>query len=234
MTSISRVVLESDGIHQHRFGGPPVHRGSIPKPGDSALHLLYTFDTTDPQFPTRMPGVRYLPLYYCFQYNAGDVGYHVLSDDRIRIRYMSTTKVENDFPFEHYPAEFPEHNVSLQPISYDEHKALLLSMAFSDHIIDDEIYLSESDRHFIQQSDYPFTQIGGIQRMWQGVPEVECPFHHKADHVNAWGMQVFAVVWNEPVPGVYRWDDEGLADDSQVIFQICPACHYIHACNRYT
>lgn len=48
-------------------------------------------------------------------------------------------------------------------------------------------------------------------------------------------MDVFAVVWNEPHPGIFLWDRETAAGcDVQVIFQICPKCYSIHACNRCT
>ena len=71
----------------------------------------------DPLVPVRIPRVRYLPLYYSFVYNAGAVGYQVVSDTEINILYLETTKVEPNFPYENYPAAFPETPVSLSMIA---------------------------------------------------------------------------------------------------------------------
>lgn len=97
--------------------------------------------------------------------------------------------------------------------------------------------MSKEDRAFLKQTGYPFTQLGGIQRMWQDVPEAPCPNkkckYHKYDCL----MNVFAVVWNRPVPNVYLWDDDPDSRDDvevQTIFQVCSLCHSIYACNRCT
>ncbi len=236
MNSIARAVPNAAGSFQHRFGGLPAHQGIVPRGKGQPLHLLYSFDTTDPLFPVRLPNARFLPLYYCFPYNAGGVGYRIVSDREIEILYMETNRVERDFPYENYPDTFPETSVSLVPISYEEHKTLVCNLAHEDYHIEDE-HLSEADRNFLKQSGYPFTQLGGVQRMWQGVPEVPCPNKNCENHEFECFMDVFAVVWNQPVPNVYIWDnDPEFRDDVEVqtIFQICSLCHSIYACNRCT
>ena len=236
MTSVARVVPGATSSFHHRFGGSPLHRGIVPNGNSQPLHLLYTFDTTDPLFPVRLPHARYLPLFYCFPYNAGDVGYRVISDDEIEILHMQNEYVERDFPYENYPNEFPETPVSLVPISYEEHKTLVYHLACEDYFVEDE-FKSASDRTFLKQSGYPFTQLGGIQRMWQDVPTVPCPNKWCENHEFDCFMEVFAVVWNQPVPGVYLWDnDPEFRDDTEIqtIFQICSLCHSIYACNRCT
>ena len=233
MDSIARVEPNSIGSFRHRFGGSSAHRGVVPCGNSQPLHLLYTFDTTDPLFPVRLPNARFLPFYYCFPYNAGGVGYRVVSDEEIEILYMETTRVESDFPYENYPDTFPETPISLVPISYEEHKTLVYKLACEDYYIEDE-YLSDTDRNFLKQSGYPFTQLGGVQRMWQGVPTVTCP---NIKCRNSCFIDVFAVIWNQPVPGVYIWDNDPEFCDNieiQTIFQICPICHSIYACNRCT
>lgn len=233
MKSIARVVPNVACSFQHRFGGRPAHRGIKPRGSSQPLHLLYTFDTKDPLVPVRVPGSRYLPLYYCFPYNAGAVGYRVVSDEEIKILYMETKHVQPDFPYENYPNEFPETPVSLTPISYDEHKTLVYYLTCEDYNLHE--YFSKEDRAFLKQTDYPFTQLGGIQRMWQDIPEAACPNKQCAYHKHNCFMQVFAVVWNQPVPKVYLWDDDPKSRwEIQTIFQICPLCNSIYVCNRCT
>jgi hypothetical protein len=63
---VSRVVEGTDDQFLHVFGGRRQHKGTTPHGCKAPLHLLYTFDTTDPAFPIKVPGIRYLPLYYSF------------------------------------------------------------------------------------------------------------------------------------------------------------------------
>lgn len=235
MKSVARVVPNVEGSFRHRFGGTPVHRGIKPRGNSQPLHLLYTFDTKDPLVPIRVSGARYLPLYYGFCYNAGAVGYQVVSDDEIKILYLETKKVQPDFPYENYPNEFPETPVTLTPISYEDHKTLVYYLTLEEYNL--KKHLSAEDRTFVRESGYPFTQLGGIQRMWQGAPEAPCPNEKCENHKFNCFMEVFAVVWNRPVPKVYLWDDDPESRDSlevQTIFQICPDCRSIYACSRST
>lgn len=234
MTRIARVVSNVPSSFHHSFGGTPAYRGIKPRGNSRPLHLLYTFDTKDPLVPVRVPRVRYLPLFYCFPYNAGAVGYQVVSNSEIKILYMETKQVEPDFPYENYPNEFPETPVSLTPISYEDHKTLVYYLTLEDYNLQRK-HLSEDDRAFLKQIGYPFTQLGGIQRMWQDVPDVPCPNRKCEYHKYNCFMQVFAVVWNNPVPNVYLWDDDPeSAWEVQTIFQMCPLCRSIYVCNRCT
>ena len=234
MKSIARVVPNGSGSYHHRFGGTPVHRGIKPRGCSAPLHLLYTFDMKDPLVPVRIPRVRYLPLYYSFVYNAGAVGYQVVSNSEINILYMETKTVEPDFPYPNYPDEFPETPVSLIPISYEEHKTLVYYLACEDENLT-RTHVSEEDKAFLKETGYPFTQLGGIQRMWQGVPQVPCPNKKCECHKYDYYMDVFAVIWNNPVPKVYLWDDDPRSRwEVQTIFQMCPQCRSIYACNRCT
>lgn len=236
MKSIARVVPNAQGSFRHRFGGTPTHRGIRPRGSSQPLHLLYTFDTKDPLVPVRVRGVRHLPLYYCFPYNAGAVGYQVVSDDEIKILYMETKQVEPNFPYENYPNEFPETAVSLVPISYEEHKTLVYYLACEDYNLRKD-YLSQADKDLLKEMSYPFAQLGGIQRMWQDIPEVPCPNTKCEYHKYDCFMNVFAVVWNRPVPNVYLWDDHPDTRDDlevQIIYQICRKCQSIYVCNRCT
>lgn len=230
LNKAARVVEGTDEQFRHVFGGPAKHKGVTPKACRLPLHLVYTFDTDDPAFPLRIPQIRFLPLYYSFPYNAGACGYRVKSESEIEVLYMETKKVERDFPYADYPAQFPERPVRLAPISYEQHKSLVF------HLEAGKEALSDADRKLILEDyHYPFTQLGGIHRMWQGIPAVACPNPSCDYSNNDRFMDVFCVVWNEPHPDVFLWDsDTPDGCDVQVIFQVCPKCHAIHACNRCT
>ena len=225
---VARAVVGLDPRYSHTFGGPRRHNGTTPRGCAQPLHLLYTFDTTDPSFPVRIPGVRYLPLYYSFPYNAGACGYRVLSDNEIEVLYMETETIEPNFPFEDYPSEFPLAAIQLLPISYEDHKKLVFA------IYAGKDSLSEADRRLVyDEFNYPFTQLGGHHDLCQGVPSVACPNPACEYHEFDCFMEVFGVVWNVPVDGVHLWSTDDW-DDIQTIFQICPKCSSIHACNRCT
>ncbi|HSY09500.1 MAG TPA: hypothetical protein VK840_01160 [Candidatus Dormibacteraeota bacterium] len=241
LNKVSRVVEGTDEQFRHVFGGRGWHSGTTPPDCKMPLHLLYTFDTSDPAFPLQIPEIRYLPLFYSFPYNAGACGYRVKSETEIEVLYMETKEVERDFPYENYPTEFPERRVRLVPISYEQHKTLVFYLEAGKEA------LSDADRKLIlDEYRYPFTQLGGIHRMWQDVPNVPCPNPACENNKFKCFMEVFAVIWNQPHEGIFLWekpskakyswqkDDDGHNDDVQVIFQFCPKCYSIHACNRCT
>jgi len=230
LNKVARVVEGADKRFRHVFGGTAKHKGVTPKGCKLPLHLVYTFDTADPAFPLQIPGIRFLPLYYPFPYDAGACGYRVKSEIEIEVFYMETKKVERDFPFADYPLQFPERSVRLASISYEQHKSLVFYLEAG------VAALSGADREMIAKDyQYPFTQLGGIHRMWQGIPTVACPNPSCEYSKYECLMDVFAVVWNEPHPGVFLWDRETADNcDVQIIFQICPKCQSIHACNRCT
>ncbi|HTB84539.1 MAG TPA: hypothetical protein VK742_12865 [Candidatus Sulfotelmatobacter sp.] len=240
LNKVARVVEGTDEQFRHIFGGPRLHSGTTPLGCDAPLHLLYVFDTEDPAFPLKVPGIRYLPLYYSFPYNAGACGYRLVSETEIEVLYMETKEVERDFPYENYPSEFPEREVRLLPISNGQHKTLVFYLEAGEEA------LSDDDRKLIlDEFQYPFTQLGGIHRMWQDVPEVRCPNPACGNSKFTCFMEVFAVIWNQPHKGVFLWEKPHKAEhswqkdyedtcDVEVIFQICPKCHSIHACNRCT
>jgi hypothetical protein len=241
LSKVARVVEGADEQFFHVFGGPRQHKGATPQGCEVPLHLLYTFDTTDPTFALQIPGIRYLPLYYSFMHNAGACGYRIKSETEIEVLYMETKKVQRGFPYEHYSSEFPERRVRLVPISYEQHKTLVFYLEAGVEA------LSAEDRKLIvDEFHYPFTQIGGVHRMWQDIPEVACPNSSCANSKHSCFMEVFAVIWNQPHKGVFLWekpekkryqwqkDDEDDFCDVQVIFQVCPKCYSIHVCNRCT
>jgi hypothetical protein len=240
LSKVARVIEGTDERFLHIFGGSRQHKGTTPQGCEVPLHLVYTFDTTDPAFVLQIPGIRYLPLYYSFPYNAGACGYRVKSETEIEVLYMETKEVERDFPYEGYPSEFPEQRVRLAPISYEQHKTLVFYLEAGV-----EALRAEDRKLIIDEYNYPFTQIGGVQRMWQDIPSVACPNPSCSNSKHSCFMEVFAVVWNQPHKGVFLWEmprkkvyqwekDDDDSCDTQLIFQFCPKCFSIHVCNRCT
>lgn len=65
------IAAASSGIgpYRHTFGGPPDRQGTARQDCNGLLlHLLHRFDLKDPAVPVAIPGIRWLPLYYCFDF----------------------------------------------------------------------------------------------------------------------------------------------------------------------
>jgi hypothetical protein len=231
LNKVARVVegrdLKAETISSDTFSAVNLHIRVSP-PRDASSRCISFIRLT---LLIRPSHCRRLPLYYSFPYNAGACGYRIKSEAEIEVLCMETKKVEQDFPYSDYPLEFPERPVRLAPISYEQHKSLVYYIE-----ADDKSALSDADQRLIfQDYHYPFTQLGGIHRMLQGIPNVSCPNTLCEYSKYECFMDVFAVVWNEPHSGVFLWDAETPDGcDVQVIFQSCPKCHSIHACNRCT
>jgi hypothetical protein len=228
-TPCSRVIEGQNKKFNHHFGGNR-YSGTLPAGCSVPLNQLYVFDTRDPLVPVKISKVSYPPLFYSFAYNAGAVGYQVLSDSKIKILYMENSEAKVDFPYTNYPESFPETEVVLEELSYEDQKII----AFNHFVEQPEsgLKLSRADSKRLEQLHYPFTQLGGVHVMWQDIPTVRCPNLKCSHHKNWHGMDVFAVLWNEPVRGVYLGDKEDPDGcDVQIIFQICPKCQSIHVCN---
>lgn len=220
-------VTPGSGKYKHRFGGLPLHRVRGPTKRLIALHCLYLFDTSDPALPRILRNRSWLPLYYPMMNNACDFAYRVVSDDEIVVHLISDGPHE-DFPYEGFPEELPEQRVRLERLSYDDQKTLVYAFTARDCLSEEAI--SMRDRRFLKDSGYPFTQVGGIQYMMQGVPELRCP-NSKCKYAEYSNMhEVFAVVWNNPIPGFKLWGEYG--DFSQIVYQVCPKCSTVFACNR--
>jgi hypothetical protein len=120
-----RLVLTEAG--RHRFGGKPVHDGTLPKNTDTPLHLFLLLDLTDQNCPvTTDKPLRYLPLYYPLKCGSGgaQVQYAVVSDWEIDLLYMSESAP--DPPEKQYiqVASLPSSQASIVPLEYEEARIL--------------------------------------------------------------------------------------------------------------
>ena len=219
--------------YQHFFGGPPRHRGTVPKCGKHPVHLLYDLDLRDPKLGLTLPGVPRLPLYAAIQYEVSDLTYLVLEEDRIQILAPLARAWSKDFPYEEYPAEFPRVPVVADALQYDDYKTLVFAFTATQQMLYPE-ELSKRDRELLKNLGYPFTQVGGVQFMWQDVPWWECPNSSCPNRGESWNAEVFAVVWEQPVPNVDLWEPKpkpGVNGCNQLIFSRCRGCGAIHSAN---
>jgi len=228
----NRLVAGKRSKFDHRFGGQSRHSGLRFRKSKVHLHLLYDLDLNDPLIPIKLPNATRLPLYCPFVHDGAEMDYQIISDERIRILRLSNTKVVADHPYENYPESFPSMPVSIEPISYDLHKTL----AFAAKAEEDGISLwdlSDKDQALLKRLDWPFSfaQLGGLHWMIQGYPSSLCPDPRCRLHKQGEGtMIVFAVIWNTPAPGISLWGEYG--NYVQIIYEVCPECMSIKACNQ--
>jgi hypothetical protein len=220
-------VVPGRSKYRHRFGGHPMHR-VVGRPEQRfTLHCLYLLNTDDPGLPRVLQQRQWLPLYYPLFNNGCDFAYEVVGDEEIVVHRVSD-RGQKDFPYPGFPKQVPERSVRVAPLSYDEQKTLVFAFTAQDQLNQEAI--SRSDQAFLKRHGYPFTQVGGIQFMMQGVPRNECP-NPGCKYADCSNMhEVFAVVWNRPVPDFMLWGE--LGDFVQIIYQVCPCCSTIYTRNR--
>jgi|GEM_PF-1739766 len=235
------------GPFAHTFGGSHDRAGvSRAACGGILLHLLYRFDTTDPAVPVRVPGVRWLPLYYCFDFRANDVGYRLLSDGEL-VTFFPTddpnVSSEESWPGDDYPAEFPQREVAVAPHPFnpaqlddaynwagvfgidrlsarDRQRAKTRAVRLAEGL---GFAAPETDEEIAAALSFPFAQ---------GKPDAVCPNPACANHTRRGRLVPLAIVPAEPVPGVHTFGEHG--DGVIVTFHKCPECHTIRASNQST
>jgi hypothetical protein len=230
---VARLAPGANRRHQHFFGGAPRHRGAIPRGKRQPVHLLYDLDLSDEKLGLRFPGLTRLPLYNALQYNCCDIVYRVISDDEIEIVSNVQDHWDPTFPYEGYPAQFERVPIVAEPLSYEDYKTTVFA-----HTVDrgpSVRRVSDADARRLRDLGYPFTQVGGVQFMWQGEPQWDCANRGCKYFRQAWATEVFAVVWESPVPGLHLWipaDDDRDTGSVPIIFSRCTGCGIIHSCNR--
>lgn len=231
--------------YAHTFGGPLQQKGtSREECQDLAIHLLHRLDLTDPAIPTRIPGVRWLPLYYCFDFRVDEIGYRLISDDKLEMffpRDDPNVSEKEEWPDDDYPPRFRKRPVKVSPRDYDP---LNIEDAFfwagifgieklkahhreatKDRIIELlerlDFETPESDEELEEMLEFPFMQ---------GIPNDPCLNPGCANHHTKGQLQVIALVPAEPVSGVHLFGEWG--DGVRLIFQMCPKCYTIRVKNE--
>lgn len=176
----------------HTFGGDPTAKGIRFVNVERPLHLLYRLNLADPAVGIELPGVAWLPLCYGFGYAAhhGEMIYRVINDSEIELIAPADAEFDPDFPYENYPANFPESPLRFAAQPYDPTRAedaLSLAAIFGiDHLPEPEmqraIQLVEKERLFDEWrtemfsdwSDADYIRCMYKEPFMQGAPSKSC------------------------------------------------------------
>ncbi len=246
---LSRVaaVGGGSGAFAHTFGGPSDRVGASPAEcGGRRIHLLFRLDLSDPAVPIALPGVRFLPLYYCFDFRVNELGYRLTTDGA-----MTTYFPENEpnvsgheqWPADDYPAEFPRSPARVEPVRYDPADpadAAAFAGVFGVGGLSPENRADFGARAAEFAELFGFDPPGTDDELAellpapfaQSRPSGRCPNPDCDAHRSGERLRSIALVSGEPVPGVRPWGDHGAG--VQVVFESCPHCHAVLATNQAT
>jgi hypothetical protein len=231
----------------HTFGGPHDRKGASREECRGILiHLLHRLNLEDPDVPITIQGIRWLPLYYCFDFRKNDLGYRLISDEELVTYFPEDDPNVTDheeWPDDDYPPEFPRSSIEVAPYGYDPTN-LEDAYAWAGIFGIDE--LSESDRaivrsrvaeeveglgYFPPETEEEFREALSNPFI-QGKPIDACLNPDCPNHEARGRLSTIALMPAEPVEGVRvfgRW-----GSDVQLIFQMCGICHTIRASNQCT
>jgi hypothetical protein len=205
---------------------------------------LHRFDLSDPAIPITIPGVRWLPLYYCFDFRANSLGYQLLSDESL-VTFFPTddqnVSEEESWPGENYPLEFPQSSISTASQKYDPTNPkdafawagifgiAKLSTANQAAVKARTAAEMEGLGFFPPETEEEFEQA--LSRPFlQGRPNGTC-LNPQCENTKAAGkLSTIALVPAEPVPGVHTFGEHGTG--VQLIVQICRVCHTLRVSNE--
>ncbi|GAA4444308.1 hypothetical protein [Novipirellula rosea] len=226
----------------HTFGGPVDRSDALPDQTNGIrLHMLHRFDMNDPLMPIQLPGLRWLPLYYVFDFRANEVGYQLTSDSKM-ITFFSDNEPNisdaESWPADDFPLEFSPHPIRLalhdfDPTDLDD--VARWAGIFGIRYLDDD-RLAELKRRIDTDCD----EIGDYRPegddyfdylsspLWQGTPNNPCINPECSNHQIPRSLKMLAVVPYKPIEGLEIWG--GACVDT--LFEICPLCRTIRASNQ--
>lgn len=232
----------------HTFGGPPDRAGtSRAECHGLHIHLLHRFDLTDPAIPFSVPGVCWVPIYYCFDFRVNDLGYRLLSDDALTAFIptddRNVTKKE-EWPGDDYPMEFPRSKIAISPHPYDPtdlNDACDWAGVFGIDKLSPRRQAAARKRAGKTAElfgGYPPDSEEGIQialycpPFMQGRPKGAClnPDCENAKRTSS--LATVALIPGEPVTGVLTFGRS--SGEVRLIVQKCPVCHTFRVSNECT
>jgi len=165
-------------------------------------------------------------LYFGVPFDDCAFGYQVQSNGRLKIFNRNKLVIQDllDTPqFANYPIEYPKIPFRLEPLTYEQERAVIYSDAWAPL----KGHQTNKDRRLIE-SLFPFTQIGGVLPFIQGIPRHTCPNSTcPRRSVQRYGyIGPLTVVLNCPVPGLEIWGESG--DWTQIVFLRCSQCGSIY------
>jgi hypothetical protein len=237
-----RIATASSGRSEyaHTFGGPHDRQGTSREDCKGILiHLLHRFDLTDPAIPITIPGVRWLPLYYCFDFRANDLGYRLISDDEL-VTYFpdddpNVSDKESWPDTEGYPLEFPKSLIKITAYPYNPTKLkdayqwanlskrdqLAAKKRVSKSMDSLGFFPPETEEEFDEAFSSPFAQ---------GKPDSPCLNPNCSNWTKKAQLTTIALMPAEPVKGVHTFGRMGAG--VQLIVQMCPRCYTIRVSNQ--
>ncbi|MBX9624910.1 MAG: hypothetical protein K2X82_13980 [Gemmataceae bacterium] len=233
------------GRYGHTFGGPPDRGGAARADcGGLLIHLLHRFDLSDPAVPAAVPGVRWLPLYYCFDFRTNDLGYRLVGDEAMEVFVPAddpNVAAREEWPADGYPPVFTRSDIRVKPHPYDPTD---LEDAYAWAGVFGTDRLSPADRAAAREraaaeaemcgSSPPETDEEFREAMSspfvQGRPAGGC-LNPRCQGYGANGELVpVALVPAEPVAGVHTFGE--LGGDVTLIVQKCLRCHTLRVTNQ--
>ena len=246
---VTEVVESESSPFGHRFGGPIEHDGVSEGECGFPCQMLYHLSADDPYLRIRIPGVKWLPLYYsfCFENRTMRTSYRVVSESRV-VTYFdqppSAVPAGDRFPWGDSPREFPEAPVALQPIPFDatnrkdvrQYAGVFgigrLSAADKQELLEE--FRSEWDSWSPDPWSGPME--GLLEAMGgpcpQGPPRSACPNPECENHERRNTLELFAIVPSHPVSHCSLWGE--WAEFTVIIYEMCSRCSTITATNQCT
>jgi hypothetical protein len=244
----NRIATASGGRSEygHTFGGPHDRKGTVREDCNGILiHLLHRLDLTDPAIPVSIPGVRWLPLYYYFDFRANDLGYRLISDDELVTFFPeddpNVSKEESWPDAEGYPLEFPKSPIKTAAFDYDPtalEDAYRWAGVFGIGKLSNRdqaaakkrvaelmdglgLGVPETEQEFADALSSPFMQ---------GKPDGPCLNPECSDRKKKGQLTPIALMPPEPVTGVHTFGRWG--GGVQLIVQMCPQCYTVRVSNQ--
>ncbi len=229
----------------HTFGGPHERKGTSREDCNGILiHLLHRLDLSDPAIPIVIPGIRWLPFYYCFDFRANDLGYRLISEESL-ITFFPEDDPDvtdhEDWPDEDYALEFPKSSIRIARYDYDPTN---LEDAYAWAGIFGIAKLSPADQAAARErvaelmdglgfgapeTEQQFQEALSRPFM-QGKPNDRCLNPRCPNHKTKGRLSTIALMPAEPVKGVHTFGRWG--ECVQLIFQMCSECYTIRVSNQ--
>jgi hypothetical protein len=229
----------------HTFGGGTDYAGLAAFKHQPPVHLLFRLNMLDPAVGVRLPGLQWLPLLCAIRYGACDLGYRVMSDERVKILHQGEKKAWDGFPTNTYPDELPPKPLALHEAAFDPgnpRDAFFYGGVFGyEHLSPKQFarvvrYVKGKGFYDSEDSEYEtaeeFLQQGSSLMFVQGRPTDACPNRRCSNHRRRSSLRTFAVFEEEDSKAKQLWGPNG--ENLQIIYQVCPACGAIHTTNQCT
>lgn len=209
--------------------------------------MLHRLDLTDPAIPIKIPGVRWLPIYYCFDYRANALGYRLISEDKLETYFVKdepNVSSEESWPDdEGYPLEFPRSDIAIGAVPYDPTQ--LEDAYFWSGIFGIE-KLSKRNQSHVRKRIAKEADLFGFappeteeelreslnNPFMQGKPNNPCLNPKCPNHEVRGQLSTIALMPAEPVKGVHTFGKWGA--DTRLIVELCNRCSSLHVSNECT